>query len=143
GTAEHVEPVPWGPLEPVVLATPRRIGRRGQRTLDERRRPDRVPEAPPMTRRLTTASGRLAIAALGVLLIALSQPAAQARTRQPKAPTRDSGLFLNILPAGQGTSTTVPEAAQFFATGQLPPHDADQLSMYDTLPRVEPVTDAK
>jgi hypothetical protein len=43
------------------------------------------------------------------------------------------GLFLNILPAGQGTTTTTADAAQYELNGTVPPHDIDQKDMYDSL----------
>jgi acyl-homoserine lactone acylase PvdQ len=45
----------------------------------------------------------------------------------------DSGGFLNILPPGQGQSVNAAEIAGFLSTGARPPHDSDQLQMYEDL----------
>jgi acyl-homoserine lactone acylase PvdQ len=58
---------------------------------------------------------------------ALSQPVARDRL------SANPGLFLNILPAGQGTTTTTADAIHYEADGTVPPHDIDQKSMYDSL----------
>jgi hypothetical protein len=49
------------------------------------------------------------------------------------APTNDHGLFLNILPGGQGQTTTTQDALAFETTGAVPPHDMDQYDMYSSL----------
>jgi len=54
-----------------------------------------------------------------------------------------NGLFLNILPSGQGKSVNAVEAAEFEATGKYPAHFVDQLGMYDSLPtQADQVTDS-
>ena len=45
----------------------------------------------------------------------------------------DAGGFLNILPPGQGQSVNAGEIAAFLGTGARPPHDSDQLQMYEDL----------
>src|SRR5688572_16799175 len=46
----------------------------------------------------------------------------------------EHGLFLNILPAGQGHAINALQGAQFLALGQYPPNWLDQLDMYKKLP---------
>ncbi|HJP67099.1 MAG TPA: penicillin acylase family protein, partial [Actinomycetota bacterium] len=54
----------------------------------------------------------------------------------------DHGLFLNILPAGQGHSINLPQALAYEAAGSYPPNFTDQLEMYRSLPvEVNKVTD--
>lgn len=45
----------------------------------------------------------------------------------------DAGGFMNILPPGQGQSVNAAEIAAFLGGGTRPPHDDDQLQMYDDL----------
>src|SRR5204862_7707228 len=59
---------------------------------------------------------------------ALAQPSRRDRL------AADPGLFLNVLPAGQGTTTTSEDAAKYELNGTIPPHDIDQKSMYESLP---------
>jgi len=47
--------------------------------------------------------------------------------------TNDAGGFLNILPPGQGQSVNAAEIAAFLGPGTRPPHDSDQLQMYEDL----------
>ncbi|HXJ64238.1 MAG TPA: penicillin acylase family protein, partial [Actinomycetota bacterium] len=60
------------------------------------------------------------------------QRAATGSSRGSRLPA-NPGLFLNVLPAGQGTTTTSADALQYEATGAVPPHDVDQQHMYDSL----------
>jgi acyl-homoserine lactone acylase PvdQ len=76
-------------------------------------------------RRLLIACVATSIGALG-----LSVPA-----RAQDAPPSSPGTFLNILPAGQGTSFSL-------STGNPPPHTDDQLDMYRTLPMAGDLSDA-
>jgi hypothetical protein len=75
------------------------------------------------------------VAALIALFAALGVPA----TASAKAPTPgaygddDAGGFLNILPPGQGQSVNAGEIGAFLSTGARPPHDSDQLQMYEDL----------
>src|SRR2546427_584608 len=77
--------------------------------------------------------------ALGTILVAV--PARVVAGPGP-GQTGAAGLFLNILPAGQGQSTTTADLLQFEATGQPPPHDTDQLAMYENLPVASSITDS-
>ncbi len=45
----------------------------------------------------------------------------------------DAGGFMNILPPGTGQSVNTAEIGAFLSTGARPPHDADQLQMYEDL----------
>ncbi len=77
-----------------------------------------------------------ALVLVAILTFALL-PAAGAlpgRSSATKGLPANPGLFLNILPAGQGTTTTPAEALQYETTGDVPPHDADQKHMYESLP---------
>ena len=42
----------------------------------------------------------------------------------------DHGLFLNVLPGGQGHSVNIPEGLQYGLAGEYPPNWVDQLEMY-------------
>jgi acyl-homoserine lactone acylase PvdQ len=65
---------------------------------------------------------------------ALALPAAAAAAPTPGAyGADDAGGFLNILPPGQGQTVNAAEIANFLATGARPPHDSDQLQMYEDL----------
>jgi hypothetical protein len=68
-------------------------------------------------------------ATLAISLTLAAQPASPA----PQA-EREDGLFLNILPAGQGHSVTVADALGYELTGATPPDWTDQLDMYRQLP---------
>jgi acyl-homoserine lactone acylase PvdQ len=74
-------------------------------------------------------------AALTALLFAVLLPAgASAKAPTPGAyGDNDSGGFMNILPPGQGQSVNAAEIGAFLATGTRPPHDSDQLQMYEDL----------
>jgi acyl-homoserine lactone acylase PvdQ len=74
----------------------------------------------------------LAIGLVAGLVLALS-PGADAGQRTRRL-SPNPGLFLNVLPAGQGQTTTTADAAKFETTGQRPPHDTDQKQMYEGLP---------
>ncbi len=69
-----------------------------------------------------------------MVLAALALPAAASAAPTP-APygTDDAGGFLNILPPGQGQSVNAAEIGSFLSTGARPPHDSDQLQMYEDL----------
>lgn len=45
----------------------------------------------------------------------------------------DAGGFMNILPPGQGQSVNAAEIGAFLSGGTRPPHDSDQLQMYEDL----------
>ncbi len=74
------------------------------------------------------------LVAAAVIASALVLPAGA-----PGAPTpgaygeNDAGGFRNILPPGQGQSVNTAEIFAFLSAGTRPPHDADQLQMYDDL----------
>ena len=82
-----------------------------------------------------------ALAAVALLFsMPCSSLAAEADDRPSKrapAPeaygTNDAGGFLNILPPGQGQSVNAAEIAAFLGPGTRPPHDSDQLQMYEDL----------
>jgi len=85
---------------------------------------------------------RIALAAAALLLY-LPAPtlAAQSKDEQRhlRAPApgahgeNDAGGFLNILPPGQGQSVNAAEIGDFLSSGARPPHDSDQLEMYEDL----------
>jgi acyl-homoserine lactone acylase PvdQ len=65
---------------------------------------------------------------------ALALPAAAAAAPEPGGyGQNDAGGFLNILPPGQGQSVNGAEIAAFLGGGARPPHDDDQLQMYEDL----------
>src|SRR3954447_25902034 len=79
---------------------------------------------------------RISSLALTALLLAGLTPSAGAvpvRDRLPANP----GLFLNVLPAGQGTTTTTADAIRFELDGTVPPPDVDQQEMSDSMRRVD------
>src|SRR5205807_2396972 len=73
------------------------------------------------------------VLALLVVLVAAFVPGFAAAGPALPMPTDDHGMFLNILPAGQGTTTTSQDAIQYESTGTAPAHDVDQESMYSSL----------
>src|SRR5688572_6998035 len=77
-------------------------------------------------------SGKL-LAAVIVAVCAAAPAAAYAAPTPGAYGLDDEGGFLNILPPGQGQSVNVAEIGAFLATGARPPHDADQLQMYEDL----------
>jgi acyl-homoserine lactone acylase PvdQ len=83
----------------------------------------------------------VAIAVGSLLLVSLLGEGAGARSSRA-AVQQNPGLFLNILPAGQGTSTTAADAARFETTGERPKHDVDQRAMYARLPIADAITDS-
>ncbi|MBI4260852.1 MAG: penicillin acylase family protein, partial [Actinobacteria bacterium] len=84
--------------------------------------------------------GRAARAVLAAALVAgasatVGAPGAAGQSPDlPSAPDREFGLFLNVLPPGQGSSLTPEQALRFEATGERPAHGDDQLAMYAALP---------
>jgi acyl-homoserine lactone acylase PvdQ len=87
---------------------------------------------------------RLLALGLALALLSLTQPLAAAGPGSRAGKTqKDYGLFLNILPPGQGTSTTASDAARNQATGYIPTHDNDQSSMYAKLILAKTLTDAE
>jgi acyl-homoserine lactone acylase PvdQ len=76
--------------------------------------------------------GRALVGLVGAFLLALPTAATAAPQPQPYG-TNDAGGFRNILPPGQGQSVNAVEIAAFLASGQRPPHDSDQLDMYEDL----------
>jgi acyl-homoserine lactone acylase PvdQ len=72
------------------------------------------------------------VAAVVVLLFAGLVPSGVGAETQV-GPTDDHGTFLNILPAGQGTTTTSQDALLYETAGTIPVHDMDQYEMYSSL----------
>ena len=69
-----------------------------------------------------------------IVAVALALPCVAAAAPQPGAyGDNDSGGFRNILPPGQGQSVNAAEITAFLTTGARPPHDTDQLQMYEDL----------
>jgi acyl-homoserine lactone acylase PvdQ len=62
-----------------------------------------------------------------------TQALAGARHSRSDRLAANPGLFLNVLPAGQGTTTTPADAAKYELNGTVPLHDIDQKNMYDSL----------
>ena len=73
----------------------------------------------------------LALVAVTALAISFA-PNANSAPLDRRLPA-NPGLFLNVLPGGQGTTTTAADALQYELTGAIPPHDVDQQEMYDSL----------
>src|SRR6266566_376097 len=69
----------------------------------------------------------VALLAVGLLAVVVSSTSASGASSSIPG---DPGLFLNILPAGQGASAS----ASTGYPGQNPPHTDDQLGMYESLP---------
>src|SRR5437667_379341 len=67
----------------------------------------------------------VAMGVASLLLVSLAGGGAVARSGAPRgaAVPQNPGLFLDILPAGQGTSTNAAAAARFQATRDRPKHD--------------------
>ena len=84
---------------------------------------------------------RILLAAIAAAILAV--PATSSAAPAPGAyGDNDAGGFLNILPPGQGQSVNAAEIGAFLGTGTRPPHDSDQLQMYEDLvyatPGLEP-----
>jgi hypothetical protein len=83
---------------------------------------------------------RILVIALAALAVTAGPASAQlpgvppigGGSNEPPVPygTNDSGGFRNVLPPGSNGRDNAAEFAQFQATGERPPHFADQLSMY-------------
>ena len=73
--------------------------------------------------------------ALSALVLA---PAAFAAPEPGAYGENDFGGFRNVNPPGQGQTVNAVDIAAFLATGQRPPHDQDQLEMYEELVRESP-----
>jgi acyl-homoserine lactone acylase PvdQ len=85
----------------------------------------------------------IAIGVGWLLLLPLAGGDAAARpSRSATSVSQNPGLFLNVLPAGQGTSTTSAAAARFKATGERPKHDIDQRGRYAWLARARTITNS-
>ncbi len=70
----------------------------------------------------------LAVATLAAL------PTAAAAAPTPYAyGENDAGGFRNVLPPGQGQNVNAFDSAGFLSSGARPPHDQDQLDMYEDL----------
>jgi acyl-homoserine lactone acylase PvdQ len=80
---------------------------------------------------------RLAYAAIAAIALALPASAMAAAPVEPYG-KHDAGGFRNVLPPGQGANANAAQIAQFEATGKVPPHDQDQLSMYANLVNAAP-----
>jgi acyl-homoserine lactone acylase PvdQ len=76
--------------------------------------------------------GKLVCAAVVAAALALPCLASAAPTPGPYG-ADDAGGFLNILPPGQGQSVNAAQIGAFLAGGTRPPHDSDQLQMYEDL----------
>lgn len=79
-----------------------------------------------------------------VALVALAVPslaAAAAPVPDPYGADNANGTFRNILPPGQGQNVNGAEISSFLSTGQRPPHDSDQLKMYEDLVHAAPGLD--
>jgi acyl-homoserine lactone acylase PvdQ len=78
----------------------------------------------------------VAIAALALLVPAATANAAPPEPRPYRA--NDAGGFRNVLPPGSNGLVNATDAAAFLATGARPPHNDDQLGMYDDLVYASP-----
>lgn len=78
--------------------------------------------------------GTLLPAAAAVALVIPTVPAAgQASPVRPYGDGDRSVIALNILPPGQGRYLNAAELAEAQGSGQQPPHNTDQLGMYESL----------
>ena len=78
----------------------------------------------------------LAVAALVLLVPAAAANAAPPDPRPYRA--NDAGGFRNVLPPGSNGLVNATDAAAFLATGARPPHNDDQLGMYEDLVYASP-----
>ena len=62
---------------------------------------------------------------IALSMVTMAQLGAGASPQALQPPTEDHGMFLNILPAGQGQSTTTQDYLQYQFTGDPPPHDVE------------------
>jgi acyl-homoserine lactone acylase PvdQ len=76
---------------------------------------------------------------LGVAVLVAGLSIAGTSASAVEAPPSSPGLFLNILPPGQGTSASL---ATGYPEDSTPPHTDDQLEMYKSLPLAGDLTDA-
>ena len=89
--------------------------------------------------RIVRMKWRRSIAALVLSLMTVgtaTQVAAQGTPEPPEMAYRDgdkSITALSVLPPGQGRYMNGPELFQAQASGQQPPHNTDQLEMYDSM----------
>jgi acyl-homoserine lactone acylase PvdQ len=74
--------------------------------------------------------------AMGLILL-LTSPVARASSPAPYG-LHDAGGFYNVLPAGEAGVDNAVQFGQFEATGQIPPHFADQLPLYANLIYADP-----
>ena len=85
---------------------------------------------------------RILLAAIAAAIPALLPATASAAPTPGAYGDNDAGGFLNILPPGQGQSVNAAEIGAFLGGGTRPPHDSDQLQMYEDLvyatPGLEP-----
>ncbi|CAN5400634.1 penicillin acylase family protein [soil metagenome] len=78
------------------------------------------------------------------LLVAPTFASAAPPTPDPYGTNNAEGTFRNILPPGQGQDVNTADILSFLGSGQRPPHDSDQLSMYEDLVHAAPgLNDAK
>ncbi|HZA89793.1 MAG TPA: hypothetical protein VE401_06120, partial [Solirubrobacterales bacterium] len=78
----------------------------------------------------------MAVAALVLLVPAAAANAAPPDPRPYRA--NDAGGFRNVLPPGSNGLVNATDAAAFLATGARPPHNDDQLGMYEDLVYASP-----
>ncbi|HEV2075929.1 MAG TPA: penicillin acylase family protein, partial [Thermoleophilaceae bacterium] len=79
---------------------------------------------------------RFATATVGALLTTLVWAAAAGAQVGPYEDAADQ--FRNILPPGQNGHANAVDIAEFMATGERPPHNSDQLGMYEDLVYASP-----
>lgn len=108
----------------------------------------RVSSVPARVRRAAIALAATAAAAAALAAAHAPPAAAKAGPEGERTAVRgpapgaygenDAGGFRNILPPGQGTTVNAVEVAAFVGTGARPPHDQDQLQLYDDLVQRSP-----
>jgi hypothetical protein len=80
------------------------------------------------------ARGNAVVLLAAAFVLALTAPAGAAPEPQPRG-TNDAGGFRDILPPGTNGRVNAAELFSFFGSGERPPHNDDQLGMYDDLRR--------
>ena len=76
---------------------------------------------------------RLIVALLVTLGLLVGSAAAQTPPVQPYGANDGGATVLNILPPGQGRYLNSAEALQYQTTGDQPPHNTDQIELYEKM----------
>ena len=83
------------------------------------------------------------MAGAGALLCSLALAAPTVAAPEPGPYEDASRSFLNILPPGENGHANALDIAQFMSTGERPPHNDDQLQIYEDLVYASPGLEAR